>query len=74
MVDTAIFVEVCLLVQLLLSIARIGCSAATDVAVDGVVSVAPVLVLPLLVELLLSAVGVVYGNLGLLVDDDSIDP
>jgi hypothetical protein len=40
-IDTATFVEVCLLVQLLLSIARVGCSTAKDVVVDGVVSVAP---------------------------------
>jgi hypothetical protein len=57
-VDTATFVEVCLLVQLLLSIARTGCSAAMDEVVDGVVSVAPVLEVPLLIILLLSIAGV----------------
>jgi hypothetical protein len=62
-VDTAAFVEVCLLVQLLLSIARVGCSATTDGVADGVVAVAPVLEVSLLIELLLSATRVFPGNL-----------
>jgi hypothetical protein len=57
----------CLLLWLillhLLSIASVGCSATTDGVMGGVVSVAPVLEVPLLVELLLSIAGVFSGNL-----------
>ena len=63
MVDTATFVEVCLLVQLLLYIARVGCSAAMDGVVNVVVSVAPVLEVLLLIELMLSIAGVFSANL-----------